>query len=241
MRRLHMTHWEEGLQSNKWFHKNRSGYSLGELLKLIKFVDMTQSPQMIEFPCPYCEKALPSIYLGFGGKKATALLRKSRRFHLEKDCKHKLANHTSLRKFWTDSIAKHPQFWKSKTNDRWSKYGMKFLVIEKETAENHGHQPIIFEFPWKNTRQYGRHASICKLCRLSFGRQHNRNKNRICKEERKRRHYAPSKLFWSIVLEKQLQTFVKNKLDMTDIEIEKAIRSTEGWQPRAFKGTKADC
>jgi len=41
MRRLHMTHWEEGLQSNKWFHKSRSGFSLGELLKPIKFVDMS--------------------------------------------------------------------------------------------------------------------------------------------------------------------------------------------------------
>ena len=241
MRRLHMTHWEEGLQSNKWFHKNRSGYSLGELLKPIKFVDMSQSPQLIEFPCPYCEKALPSIPLGFGGKKASALLRKSRRFHLEKDCKHPLANHTSLRRYWTDSLVKHPLFWKNKTNDRWSRYGMKFLVKEKEIAENHGHQPIIFEFPWKNTRLYGRHASVCKLCRLSFGRQHSRNKTRSCKEERKRRHYAPCKLFWRIVKEKQLQTFVKNKLGMKDFEIEKAIRSTEGWQPRAFKGTKANC
>ena len=241
MRRLHMTHWEEGLQSNKWFHKNRSGYSLGELLKPIKFVDMSQSPQLIEFPCPYCEKALPSIPLGFGGKKASALLRKSRRFHLEKDCKHPLANLTSLRRYWTDSLVKHPLFWKNKTNDRWSRYGMKFLVKEKEIAENHGHQPIIFEFPWKNTRLYGRHASVCKLCSLSFGRQHSRNKTRSCKEERKRRHYAPCKLFWSIVKEKQLQTFVKNKLGMKDFEIEKAIRSTEGWQPRAFKGTKANC
>ena len=56
-------------------------------------------------------------------------------------------------------------------------------------------------FLGKTTRQYGRHASVCRLCRLSFGRMHNRNKLRICKGERKRRHYAPSKLFWNIVKE----------------------------------------
>jgi len=240
MVRLHYQKWREGIEANKWFHKRKSGFNLGVILRPIKFVEMEEKDKMekAEYLCPYCPLVLPRVHHGQVGLKAQALVRRSKRLHL-KECKG--AKHNSLRKYWKDFVRVHSDFYKRTSSERWFRSGVKHAANTATKAEQAGHEPVVFQFPWKCPREYGRFAIICKTCRRPFGRQNARNRNRRCKGADSIPCIMPGARFWQTVGDENLQELVCGKLGLSKAQAEESIRAAEGWRPRVMGSTKKQC
>lgn len=240
MVRLHYQKWREGIEANKWFHKRKSGFNLGVILRPVRFTQMDEKDKMekAEFLCPYCPLVLPRVHHGQVGLRAQALIRRSKRLHL-KECKG--AKHNSLRKYWKDFVTVHSKFYKRTSSARWYKSGIKHATTAASKAEQAGHEPVVFQFPWKCTREYGRFAIICKTCRRPFGRQNARNKNRKCKGSDDIPSILPGARFWQTVNEENLQELVCDKLGLSRKEADESIKAAEGWKPRVMGFSKKQC
>jgi len=240
MVRLHYQKWREGIEANKWFHKRKSGFNLGAILRPVKFVQMEEKDKMekAEYLCPYCPMVLPRVHHGQVGLKAQALIRRSKRLHL-KECKG--AKHNSMRQYWKDFVKAHADFHKRTSSARWYKSGIKHAANAANKAEQAGHEPVIFQFPWKCTREYGRFAIICKTCRRPFWRQNARNKDRKCKGSDGIPSILPGARFWQTVEEENLQELVCDKLSLSLEQAEESIREAEGWMPRTMRPSKKQC
>jgi len=240
MVRLHYQKWREGIEANKWFHKRKSGFNLGTILRPVKFVQMEEKEKLekAEFLCPYCPLVLPRIHHGQVGLRAQALFRRSKRVHL-KECKG--AKHCSLRKYWKDFVSVHSDFYRKTSSARWYKSGIKHAAKTASKAEQAGHEPVIFQFPWKCTREYGRFAIICKTCRRPFGRQNVRNRSRKCKGPDGIPTIMPGARFWQTVEEENLQELVCGKLGMSRSQADESTKAAEGWRPRIMRPAKKQC
>ena len=75
MVRLHYQKWREGIEANKWFHKRKSGFNLGVILRPVKFVQMDDADKLekADFLCPYCPLVLPSCSSWAGGIESAGI------------------------------------------------------------------------------------------------------------------------------------------------------------------------
>ena len=238
LKRLHYGVFMNAMVQNSMRNRHGAGLGMTGLVQPVPFIEMDEKDRATkaEFVCPYCDMALPLLAEGKCGRKGKKLddakgLTTTRRYlqrlskqqHLRCDCEHRHAKKdVTMRQYHNDYIKKSDIY-----NEEWY---LTSSYMEKQRKR--GHEPVVFRFEKKpdssGRGQIGKMRAICKRCRKGVSANDSTLKHE-CRGEESRKPWSPGLLFWKCIKMNKKNQEVKEKLGMTQGEINKAHKAARHW------------
>ena len=233
LRRLHYGVYLKAMVQNSLRNRHGAGLGMTGLVQPIPFRHMDEKDRAAhaEFVCPYCDMVLPLLapqkkQTDSGGRTTTRtfLARLSKRQHLRCDCEYRHEKKgVTLRQYHNDYIKKSDVL-----NEDWY---LKSSYMDKQRKK--GHEPVVFRFEKRpagceGTRQMGKTKAICKRCRKGISTGDGAQKV-TCRGEESRKPWSPGLIFWKCIKLNKKNQEVKEKLGMTQNEINHAHKAARHW------------
>ena len=225
MRRRHWPIYLNALTENSKRNRGRTNLGMVGLVQPIPFQHMEKEELPdVEFVCPYCDMALPCLSgVKVTGKATTRryLAKLSKKQHLRFDCKFRHEKKdVTLRNYHFDYTRKYKKY-----DEVWY---LQSSYLKR--PRDNGHEPVAFRFEKRaGTRKtQGLFQAVCQKCRkaVSVG-----DKARVkkCGGEAERKLWSPGLMFWKRAESNKKLKEVKDKLGMTQKEINSAKKAAEHW------------